>query len=134
MLRRPPSSTLFPYTTLFRSLGSAPVSVRVGVGVPVVVTVNVPAVPTTNVALLALVIAGAWLTVMLSAFVFDWGPVEPTLESVTFTVKLDVPTVVGIPVIAPALLKFRPAGREPVNVNVSPVGPPAPGVAATVWL
>src|SRR5437879_11112196 len=61
MLRRPPSSTLFPYTTLFRSLGSAPVSVRVGVGVPVVVTVNVPAVPTTNVALLALVIAGAWL-------------------------------------------------------------------------
>src|SRR5207245_5127650 len=124
----------FPLSVKVTPLGSAPVSVRVGVGVPVVVTVNVPAVPTTNVALLALVIAGAWLTVMLSAFVFDWGPVEPTLESVTFTVKLDVPTVVGIPVIAPALLKFRPAGREPVNVNVSPVGPPAPGVAATVWL
>jgi len=40
-------------------LGSAPVSVRVGVGVPVVVTENVPAAPTVNVVLLALVITGA---------------------------------------------------------------------------
>ena len=40
-------------------LGSVPVSVRVGVGVPVVVTENVPAVPTVNVVLLALVITGA---------------------------------------------------------------------------
>src|SRR2546430_12691059 len=29
MIRRPPRSTLFPYTTLFRSLGKAPVLVRV---------------------------------------------------------------------------------------------------------
>ena len=43
--------------------GSAPDSERVGAGVPVAVTVNVPAVPTVNVALLALVIAGAWFTV-----------------------------------------------------------------------
>ena len=40
-------------------LGSAPVSVRVGAGVPVVVTVKLPAVPAVNVVLLALVIAGA---------------------------------------------------------------------------
>jgi hypothetical protein len=39
--------------------GSAPVSVRVGVGDPVVVTVKLPAVPTVNVVLFALVIAGA---------------------------------------------------------------------------
>jgi hypothetical protein len=44
-------------------LGSAPVSVRVGVGDPVVVTVKLPAVPTVNVVLAALVIAGgAWFT------------------------------------------------------------------------
>jgi len=39
-------------------LGSAPVSVKEDVGKLVVVTVNVPAVPTANVAPLALVIAG----------------------------------------------------------------------------
>jgi hypothetical protein len=44
-------------------LGSAPVSVRVGVGAPVVVTVKLPAAPTENVVLAALVIAGgAWFT------------------------------------------------------------------------
>jgi hypothetical protein len=40
-------------------LGSAPVSTKDGVGVPVVVTMNVPAAPTVNVVLLALVMAGA---------------------------------------------------------------------------
>jgi hypothetical protein len=44
-------------------LGRVPLSLRVGVGDPVAVTVNVPAVPTVNVVLLALVIAGFWLTV-----------------------------------------------------------------------
>jgi hypothetical protein len=51
---------------LFRNvtpLGSAPVSVKDGVGAPVAVTVKLPAVPTVNVVLLALLIAGAWLTV-----------------------------------------------------------------------
>src|ERR1043165_1966453 len=43
--------------------GSAPVSVIAEIGTPVVVTLNVPAVPTVNVALFALVIAGGWLTV-----------------------------------------------------------------------
>jgi hypothetical protein len=42
--------------------GSAPVSVKVGVGVPVAVTVKLPAVPTVNVVLLALVIAGGVCT------------------------------------------------------------------------
>ena len=40
-------------------LGSAPDSVRDGVGVPVVVTVKLPAVPTVNVVLFALVMLGA---------------------------------------------------------------------------
>lgn len=33
--------------------------------------------------------------------------------SATFTVKLLVPVVVGVPEIAPAALKERPAGKEP---------------------
>ena len=43
--------------------------VSAGVGKPVVVTVNVPAVPTVNVVLSALVIAGAWLTVRVKLWV-----------------------------------------------------------------
>jgi hypothetical protein len=43
-------------------LGSVPVSVSVGVGDPVVVAVKLPAVPTANVVLFALMIAGAWFT------------------------------------------------------------------------
>src|SRR3989449_9900307 len=35
MIRRPPRSTLFPYTTLFRSLGDGVVAAPLGVGVPV---------------------------------------------------------------------------------------------------
>src|ERR1019366_1666671 len=43
--------------------GNAPDSLRVGAGAPVAATVNEPAVPAVKVALLALVIAGAWFTV-----------------------------------------------------------------------
>jgi hypothetical protein len=36
------------------------------------------------------------------------------LESVTFTVKLEVPDALGVPVIAPLeVLRLSPAGREP---------------------
>jgi len=52
----------FPLFTNVTPLGSVPVSVRVGVGAPVVVTVKLPAVPTVNVVVFALVIAGAWFT------------------------------------------------------------------------
>jgi hypothetical protein len=48
-----------------KPLGSVPDSLKDGVGEPVVLTVKVPAIPMTNVALLGLVIAGAWLTVMV---------------------------------------------------------------------
>jgi len=59
-------------STKVTPLGSAPISVRVGVGVPVVVIENVPVAPTVNVVLLALVIAGAALglfTVTVKAWV-----------------------------------------------------------------
>ena len=46
-----------------------------GMGTPVVVTLNVHAVPTTQVLLLALVMAGSWLTVRVNAC----AGVEPTV-------------------------------------------------------
>jgi len=48
-------------------LGSGPVSLNVGAGTPVAVTANDPAVPTLNVVLLALVIAGAWFKLKAAA-------------------------------------------------------------------
>lgn len=44
-------------------LGKVPDAVKVEAGEPVAVTVNVPALPTVNVVLFALLIAGAWTTV-----------------------------------------------------------------------
>jgi hypothetical protein len=41
-------------------VGNVPDSLRVAAGKPLAVIVKLPAVPTVNVALLALVIAGAW--------------------------------------------------------------------------
>ena len=35
------------------------------------------------------------------------------LESVTVTVKLEVPEAVGVPVMAPVVLRLSPAGSEP---------------------
>ena len=55
--RTPPPDVLGVKVT---PLGRVPLSVTVGVGVPVVVTVNEPAVPTVNVALFALVNVGIW--------------------------------------------------------------------------
>src|SRR5437867_6432421 len=41
MIRRPPRSTLFPYTTLFRSNGQASIAVRAGSGImPVSININ----------------------------------------------------------------------------------------------
>jgi hypothetical protein len=44
-------------------VGNVPVSLNVGLGVPVAVTVKVPTVPTVKVVLFALVITGAVFTV-----------------------------------------------------------------------
>ena len=48
-----------PLSSKVTPLGSAPVSLSEGVGVPVAVTVKLPAVPAVNVVLVALVIIGA---------------------------------------------------------------------------
>jgi hypothetical protein len=61
-----------PLSTKATPLGSAPVSVKAGVGKPVVVTEKVPAVPTINVVPLALEITGpvfSGFTVRVKAWV-----------------------------------------------------------------
>ena len=75
---------------------------------------NVPATPAVNAALLALVIAGAWLTVMVKVFVLLCG--LTVLASVTLTVKVTGPFgPVAVPVIVPELLRLKPVGKLPTE-------------------
>src|SRR5579859_7330585 len=101
-----------PLSTNVIPVGSAPDSARAAVGIAVVVTEKVPEVPATNEVVLALVMVGCSLTVMLKLFEEVCG--APVLESLTWTVKVDVPVAVGVPVMAPdELLMLRPGGRVP---------------------
>jgi hypothetical protein len=66
--------------------------------------------------------AKAGLMTMLSACVLLCAGVP---ESVAFTVKLEVLAAVGVPLIAPPVLKFKPAGRVPLaTVQVTVPVPP----------
>src|SRR3712207_6875147 len=60
MIRRPPRSTLFPYTTLCRSLVAVGVLVTVGVTVGVRVAVAVLVAVPVTVAVAVLVTVGCW--------------------------------------------------------------------------
>jgi hypothetical protein len=98
-------------------LGSAPVSLRFGVGVPVVDTVNVPATPTANVVLLALVIAGAWSTVSVKAC--EAGVPTPLLAVNVSGYVPPVPaTGVPLKVAVPFALatNIMPLGSAPASV------------------
>src|SRR5262249_61326446 len=66
-----------------------------GAGLPLVVTVNVPAWPTVNVVLFALVIAGAWFTLMLAAAVV---PVPPLVALTAPLVLFLTPPLVPVTV------------------------------------
>jgi len=48
---------------------------------------------------------------------------------VALTVKLNVPAVVGVPEITPALLKFKPLGRLPLSIDQVGAVPVALNVA-----
>jgi len=108
-------------------LGSVPVSDSVGVGVPVVVTAKVPNAPTVNVAVLALVIAGAWFTFNVKLWLA--GVPTPLLAVI---VRGYVPPVAGVPlnvaVPFPLSTNVTPLGSAPVSVSDG-VGDP---VAVTV--
>src|SRR5207344_2215511 len=108
----------FPLLTKVIPLGSAPVSEIVDAGVPVLVTVKVPAVPTVNVALFALVIAGADCA-MFTVNVKGWFAGAPTpllaisvREYVPFVPVAGVPLSVAVPF--PLLTKVIPLGSAPV--------------------
>lgn len=78
-------------------------------------------------------VSGAGTTVRLSCFV---AVAEPSCEpeaSVIFTEKLVEPAAVGVPEIAPALLKERPAGSEEPLARAH-VTVPAPPLACKVAL
>jgi hypothetical protein len=84
-------------------LGSVPVCVNVGVGVPVVVTVKLPVVPTTKVVVLALVIAGA---------TGEAGAVNASIPRITFSVGVPDPKVA---LCAPAATPTLSSSSWPVN-------------------
>lgn len=67
-----------------------------------------PAVPAGSDEVVTLGGVGAALMMICNGCVAD-----RFAASVTLTVKLDVPTVVGVPVMAPLLASVRPAGRDP---------------------
>jgi len=105
-------------------LGNAPVSLKVGAGKPVAVAVNDPALSTVNVALFALVMAGACPTVSVK-FCVALG-VTPLLAVMAIG---NVPLTVAVPESTPAELNVTPLGRLPVSLKVIVVGNP---VAITV--
>jgi len=73
------------------------------------------------------------LIVMLSFCVAESAPPWAPEESVTFAVKVVVAAVVGVPEIAPELLKERPAGRVEPDARLQ-ASVPAPPVACKVAL
>ena len=113
---------MLPLTTKLTPRGRPPSSVITGVGVPVAETVKEPAVPTLNAALLVLVIAGLWLTVI--ARLCDALGVVP-LAAVKVLVK--TPLAVGVPATVPVPLwlsvNVTPAGNVPLRVIVG-IGKP----------
>src|SRR5437879_1209932 len=116
-------------------LGNVPVSLKVGVGVPVAVTVNVPAVPTVNVVLLALVITGAVFTVSVK---FCVAAVPTPLLAVNMIGYVPLVPAAGVPLSVPVPLplsaKVTPPGSvpdsvragagKPVVVTINVPGPP----------
>src|SRR2546430_1533058 len=110
-----------PLLTKVTTLGRVPDLVIVeGVGNPVVWTVNVPVVPTVKVTPDALVIAGAWSTVSVKAWV-AFGAVPFAAVMVTGYVPPvfgpAVPPRVAVPL--PLFVRVTPDGRAPVSEIVA---------------
>ena len=114
-----------PLSTNVTPAGSAaPPRASVGSGKPLVVTVNVPGVPTVNVVVAALVIAGASLTFNVKVCVpFGRTPFDAV------NVSADGPPVaapgvpLNVPVPLPLSTNVTPAGSEPLT-EIAGVGLP----------
>jgi hypothetical protein len=98
-------------------VGRAPVSLKVGVGLPDAVTVNVPAEPTVKVVESAEVIVGA-VGVVVTDRVNDWVAfgVIPLL-AVMVNVYEGFAPMIGVPDSRPEVLRVTPLGSAPVSVN-----------------
>jgi len=111
-------------------VGSEPVSLSVGVGLPVAVTVNVPAVPTVKVALFVLVIAAAWFTVNVKFWV---ASAPAPLCAVNVIGYVPAVPADGVPLNAPvAALNVTPAGSVPASLSVGAGVPVAVSVNVPV--
>jgi hypothetical protein len=96
-------------------VGNVPVSLNVGVGVPVAITVNVPGVPTVNVVLLPLVITGAVFTVSVKLWLA--GVPTPLLAVNVMGYMAAVPDA-GVPLSTPvAGENVTPVGSAPVSIK-----------------
>jgi hypothetical protein len=76
---------------------------------------------------------GAGLIVRLSCCVAETGPGCPPDESVTFTVRVEVAAVAGIPESTPPLDKLSPEGSDEPVATLQVIVP-APPVACKVTL
>src|SRR5208337_3558153 len=120
-----------PLSANVTPLGKVPVSLRLACGKAVVVTVKLPAAPTMKVVLLALVMAGAWLTVRVKVWVAGLPtPLEAVKcrEYVPPVPAAGVPLSVAVPL--PLSANITPLGKAPVSLRLG-VGEP---VAVTVKL
>jgi hypothetical protein len=117
-----------PLSARLKPVGNASLSTLHVMGaVPVAVSVCLYAVPTVPSGNVAVVIVGATAV----AIVMDNCLVSLPAALVAFTVKVDVPAVVGVPVIAPVAARLRSAGKVPLSMfHVMGAVP----VAVSVWL
>jgi hypothetical protein len=88
-----------PLATKVTPAGSAPNAVITGVGVPVTLTVNEPDEPTLNAVLLAVLMTGAWLTV-IAKLCDAFGVVPFDADKVL----VNTPLAVGVPANVPVPL------------------------------
>ena len=96
-------------------LGRLPLSAILGAGFPVPVTANDPAVPSVNVVLAVLVMAGAWFTVNVKFWV-AFG--ETPFEAVMVIGYVPPVFAAGVPLSTPADERVTPLGSAPVSLKV----------------
>jgi hypothetical protein len=101
-----------PVGEMIKPAGNVPLSrLHVMGAVPVAASCWLYAVPTDPPGNVVVVIVGG----VPAEIVMDNSLVSSPSELVAFTVKVDFPAVVGIPVIAPVGARTRPAGNEPLS-------------------
>src|SRR5262245_11246034 len=117
-LRRPAADNVTP-------AGNVPaVTLTVGAGKPVITTLNEPALPTVKVVAFALVIAGAWLTINVKAWVPSGSTPFDAVKVRAYEPPVAAPGVpLNVPVSLPLSRNVTPAGNDPLTA-IAGVGLP----------